>query len=79
MLRTMASDCDYFIDTTRIVRGAGSMKLFGRPSVCLAVPSFGRRVCCCGPGGQEISIDCCTAGAQRQIANSVASTADLRS
>jgi len=22
------------------------------------------QVCCCGPGGQEISIDCCTAGAQ---------------
>ena len=25
-----------------------------------------RRVCCCGPGGQEISIDCCTAGARQQ-------------
>ena len=37
------------------------------PSVCasvrLSVPfahcSSVRRVCCCGPGGQEISIDCC--------------------
>ena len=43
--------------------------LVERPSVCLSVPSFGRRlqlrrVCCCGPGGLEISIDCCTAGAQ---------------
>ena len=26
-----------------------------------------RRVCCCGLGGQEISIDCCTAGAQQQL------------
>ena len=25
-----------------------------------------RRVCCCGPGTQEISINCCTAGAQQQ-------------
>ena len=37
------------------------MKLSGvRLSVCPSVPSFGRRtqlrrVCCCGPGGQEIS------------------------
>jgi len=23
------------------------------------------QVCCCVPGGQEISIDCCTVGAQR--------------
>jgi len=39
-----------------------------RPSDCLSVPSIARcssvrRVCCCGPGGQEISIDCCTADA----------------
>jgi len=39
-----------------------------RPSVCLSVPS-GRRtpllqVCCCGPGGQEISIDWCSSGGQ---------------
>ena len=26
-----------------------------------------RRVCCCGPGGREISIDCCTSGAQQQL------------
>jgi len=44
----------------------------GCPSVRLFVPSFGsrtplRRVCCCGPGEQEISIDCCAAGAQQQI------------
>jgi len=24
------------------------------------------QVCCCGPGGQEISVDCCTASAQQQ-------------
>ena len=33
-----------------------------RPSVCPSVPSFG-----CGPGGQDISIDCCRAGAQQQM------------
>jgi len=43
-----------------------------RPSVCLSVPSCGRRtplrrVCSCGHGGQEISIDCCTVAAQRQM------------
>ena len=43
------------------------MQLSGiRPSVCPSV-QFGRRtrllrICCCGPGGQEISIDCGTAG-----------------
>jgi len=36
-----------------------------RPSIdrCSSV----RRVCCCEPDGQEISIDCCTAGAQQQL------------
>ena len=37
-----------------------------RPSVCLSVSPVIRtpllRVCCCGPDGHEISIDCCTAG-----------------
>ena len=38
----------------------------------MSVPSFGRRlqlrwVCCCVHGGQQISIDCCTAGAQQQM------------
>jgi len=47
------------------------MQLSGvHPSVRSSVP-YGRRsprlrVCCCGPGGQEISIHCCTAGAQQQ-------------
>ena len=38
-----------------------------RPSVP-AIDRCGsvRRVCCCKPGGQEISIDCCMAGAQQQ-------------
>ena len=45
-------------------------------SVCPSISSSGlctplRRVCCCGPGGQEISIDCCTAGAQQQTASRV--------
>ena len=35
-------------------------------SACLSVQSGRRtpllRVCCCGPGGQEISIDCCSSG-----------------
>ena len=44
-----------------------------RLSVCLSVPAIDgcssmRCVCCCGPGGQEISIDCCTAGAQHSPA-----------
>jgi len=26
-----------------------------------------QQICCCGPGGQEISIDCCTAGAEQQM------------
>jgi len=30
------------------------------------------RVCCCGPGGQEISIDFCTAGGQQQPRRSTA-------
>jgi len=34
-----------------------------RPSVPFARCSSVLRVCCCGPGGREISIDCCTAGA----------------
>jgi len=37
-------------------------------SVRLSVPLL--RVCCCGPGGQKISIDCCTAGVRRANAGS---------
>ena len=51
------------------------------PSVCLSIPfarcSSVRRVCCCGPGGWEISIDCCTAGAaaaRRAAANAGSAT-----
>ena len=43
-----------------------------RSRVCVTVPHSSvsvRRshpaVCCCGPGGQEISIDCCTAGCEQ--------------
>jgi len=28
------------------------------------------RVCCCGPGVQQISTDCCTAGAPQQTRRS---------
>ena len=41
------------------------------PSVRLSVPfarcSRVRRVCCCGPDGLEISIDCCTVGARCRV------------
>ena len=37
-----------------------------RLSVCMSVPSDRRtpllKVCCCGPGGHEILIDCCSSG-----------------
>ena len=76
-----AKSSPYIIVTDSIVCGAGLMKLSSvhssvrpsvRLSVCLSVPSCGRRtplrrVCSCGHGGQEISIDCCTVAAQRQM------------
>jgi len=50
-----------------------------RPSICLLCPSVlsgpRKRVCCCGSGGQEISIDCCTAGVRRANAGSAALSA----
>ena len=57
----------------RAASAAGSVQLSGvRLSVRLSVPSGRRtpllRVCCCGPGGQEISIDCCTAAGRRSSA-----------
>ena len=59
--RLPSHPCYYcpFIDTTRIVRGAGSMNRYGvRLSVRLSVPSIGRcssrrRVCCCSPVGRR--------------------------
>ena len=69
------------ICTARIVCGAFlcngtasvrlSVCLSVRLSVCLSCcgPAAANpllRVCCCGPGGQEISIDCRTAGARQQ-------------
>ena len=56
---------------------AGSKQLSGvRPSVRTSVPS-GRstpllRVYCCGPGSQEMSTDCCTAGGQQHPRRSTA-------
>jgi len=43
----------------------------GRLSVCLSDPSSHHtlllQVCCCGPDGQEISVDCCLTGGQEQL------------
>ena len=52
------------------------------PSVCMSVPpvcllQLRAPVCCWGPGGEEISIDCCVAGAatpQRAAANAGSGT-----
>jgi len=45
-----------------------SVRLSVRPSrTSFSRPTPLRRVCCCGPGGQEISIDCCTAGARQRM------------
>ena len=59
--------------TARIVCGTGSTLRYGvRSSVCLshhrpisANPLL--QVCCCEPGGQKISIDCCTATYGRRM------------
>ena len=64
------------VGTAHIVCGAGSMKRYGvRTSVCTSRCTQQQTRCCrfaavgcCGPGGQEISIDCCTAGAQPEAA-----------
>ena len=51
----------------------------GRPScVCLSHHSAAARRWCCGPGGQEISIDCCTAGSTAAYANSVTLSSEHR-
>jgi len=58
----------------RAVCAAGFMKRYG---VCLSqygptAASPLLQVCCCGPGGQEILIDCCSSGVRR--ANSSSAT-----
>jgi len=63
------------VDTGRMVSEQGRCN--GRASVCLSVclsvvRSPPLRVCCCVPGWQGISIDCCTAGAQQQRRRSTA-------
>ena len=71
------------IDTVHIMCAARSMKLLGVcPSVCLSVPSFGCHkvlwwVCCCGPSGQEILINCCKAGPTAANASNVRLSADV--
>ena len=56
-------------DHTTLCHWAGSVKRYGvRLSVRLSFPAWThssnplQRVCCCGPGGQEISIDCSSSG-----------------
>jgi len=61
-----------------------SVRLFVCPSVCLSVPVRTHsskpaaallQVCCCGPGRQEILIDCCSSGVWRANAGSTTSSA----
>jgi len=62
----------HVLGSVRIVCRAGSMQLSGvrlSMSVWVSVPS-GRwtpllQVCCCGSGGHEISVDCCSSGLRR--------------
>ena len=69
MMMMMNTTC--LMGIARIVCGTRSMQLSGVfPSVCLSVPSSRRKallqVCCCGPGGQMISINCSTACFKQQ-------------
>jgi len=69
LVKILALECN-----PRVACGAESMERYGvRLSVCPSVP-FARRtpllqVCCCGPGGQEISIDCFSSGGQCHVVN----------
>ena len=67
VLKCGNQSCLLFVEsfggTAHLVCGAGSMKLLGvRLSVCPSSnhPHAAAVVCCCGPGRQEISIDCYT-------------------
>ena len=58
-----------FIDTAYIVCSGIFVMVYG---VHLSGPSIDRisrvrQVCCCGPGGQEMLINCCTACTQQQL------------
>ena len=60
---------EWIFGTARILCGAWSMKRYRvRLSVSLSVrlsqhgPHSMQQVCCCGPGGQDISIDFCSSG-----------------
>ena len=58
------------IDTACIVCD-GVCVIVWCPSICLSVSAVDRcsslrQVCCCGPSGQRISIDCFTASSQQQ-------------
>ena len=58
-------DIKYYIDTARIVLGAAFTKLSSvRPSVIRPPLAVAAGLLLCG---QEISIDCCTVGAQQQM------------
>ena len=55
-----------FIDTACIVCRTRSMKWYSvRLSVCPSMGQQQQQICCCGPGGQEISISCCSSDVQR--------------
>jgi len=45
--------------------GSGVYAAVGRLSVCRIQPLL--QVCCCGPGGQEIVMDCCSSGGQCRV------------
>ena len=66
-----------FTDIARIVCEPAFTKRYGvRPSVCPSmahIPAAANpplQVCCCGPGGQETSNDCCSSGVRRANAGS---------
>jgi len=77
-----ALNCGFWvIGTARIVCGTASMKRYCvRPFVCtsvrLSVPAWvhsskpAAAGCYCGPGGQDISTNCCSSGMRRANAGS---------
>ena len=69
---TLAFVITKHVDSHRCVytwSAAGSMQRYGDCLVCsiLRRSRSVRRVCCCGPCGQAISVDCCTARLQQAL------------
>jgi len=48
------------------------------PSIWVTAANPLLQVCCCGPDGQEISIDCCSSGVRRTDAGSATLSAEHR-